>query len=105
LKKYLYPLGYSTEEMMGRHLFEFMEHEHIKTATRNLQRRDSGISENHDFIFRKKNGDPLIVLLTTNPVIENGRKTGSVAMAKVKNFYFLVTVTRISRIAIKWNKK
>ena len=72
---------------MGKHLFDFMDSEQIKIATNNLKRREDGISESHDFIFKRKNGETLVVLMTTNPVIENGTKTGSVAMVKVtKNF-------------------
>ena len=49
-------LGYDVEEMLGRHLFDFMDKTAQEEASRNLERRSQGISEQHEFVFIHKSG-------------------------------------------------
>jgi len=74
-------LGYTAEEMLGRHLFEFMDAKGRKIAERNLERRGRGIEEIHDFTFRRKDGSAIHTLLSTNPLQDkDGQYVGALAM-------------------------
>ena len=44
-------LGYSSDEMIGKHLFSFMDERGVEIATRDIERRQAGISEQHDSNF------------------------------------------------------
>ena len=80
-KKMAEMLGYTLEAMMGVSLFDFMEEEEHALAERNVERRRQGISEEHDFKFRRRDGSPLWALLATSPVLdEAGRYAGALAM-------------------------
>lgn len=73
-------LGYSADEMMGRHLFSFMDEEGVEIANRNLERRRQGIAEQHDFEFLRKDGTRIIVAVTTAPMIDkDGDYAGAIA--------------------------
>jgi PAS domain S-box-containing protein len=67
-------LGWTVEEMMGRHIFDFMDEEGRGIATRNLERRRKGISETHDFKFTRKDGQTVWALLSSSPIMD---KTGT----------------------------
>ncbi len=74
-------LGYTTDEMMGAPLFEFMDEEGREISTVNLERRRRGISELHEFRFRRKDGSSLWTLVNTNPLVDKeGRYAGAMAM-------------------------
>ena len=64
-------LGYTVEEMSGRHLFDFMDARSMEAATRNLQRRRQGIKEQHDFEFVRKDGSRLVATLETAPMFDH----------------------------------
>lgn len=53
-------LGYSIEEMAGRHLFDFMDGEMAPLARENMGRRRSGVAEIHDIIERKQKEESLL---------------------------------------------
>ncbi len=72
-------LGYTIEEMIGKHLFSFMDEQGIEIAKRNIERRKQGIKEQHDFEFLRKNGTQIYVNLSTSPLIENGIYLGAIA--------------------------
>ena len=73
-------LGYTVEEMMGRHLFSFMDDQGIGLAERNLERRRQGIHEQHDFEFLRKDGSRLYASLETSPIFDGeGNYAGSLA--------------------------
>jgi PAS domain S-box-containing protein len=73
-------LGYSAEEMLGRHLFSFMDEAGIKICKRNLERRRLGIYEQHDFEFLRKDGSRLYVSMATSALYdEEGNYTGALA--------------------------
>jgi PAS domain S-box-containing protein len=73
-------LGYTVEEMAGRHLFSFMDEEGIEIARRSLARRRQGIREQHDFEFLCKNGSRLYASMGTSPIYDDeGRYAGAIA--------------------------
>ena len=73
-------LGYTVEEMLGKHLFDFMDEEGRKIAQTNLERRQQGIKEQHDFEFLRKDGKRVYASLETAPITdESGNYVGAIA--------------------------
>jgi PAS domain S-box-containing protein len=73
-------LGYTVEEMIGRHLFSFMDEKGIENCKNNLQRRVEGITEEHEFEFITKQGRKINALLKTSPVLnDRGEYNGAIA--------------------------
>jgi PAS domain S-box-containing protein len=73
-------LGYTEEEMIGKHLFSFMDEEAVAQAKENMERRESGIKEQHEFVFKTKGGEHISTLLETTPLHdEQDRYTGALA--------------------------
>lgn len=74
-------LGCTVEEMGGRPMFDFMDDDGRRLAERNVQRRREGIGEQHEFRFRRKDGQPVWTLIETNPLRdEHGAYQGALAM-------------------------
>ncbi len=74
-------LGYTVEEMQGMPLFAFMEAEEQRLAQAYLERRYRGISEHHDFKFRRKDGSDLWAMLSTTAILDAaGNYAGGFAM-------------------------
>jgi len=71
-------LGYAPEEMVGRPLPDFMFEEDVATSDRNMARRREGISAQHDFRFRKKDGTEVWTIVTGNPVLDDEKHVVSV---------------------------
>jgi len=73
-------LGYSADEMMGKHLFSFMDEQGVNLANRNLDRRRKGITEQHDFEFVRKDGNRITVAMETAPIVDkDGDYAGAIA--------------------------
>jgi len=73
-------LGYAVEEMVGQHLFSFMDERDVEIAKRNLERRRRGISEQHDFGFLHKDGTRIHTTLETTPILDSeGNYVGAIA--------------------------
>ncbi len=73
-------LEYSAEEMVGKHLFEFMDDRGRKISERNLKRREQGIDEQHDFEFITKSGERIVTALETGPLFDDeGKYAGALA--------------------------
>ncbi|MEI6152855.1 MAG: PAS domain S-box protein [Deltaproteobacteria bacterium] len=73
-------LGYTVDEMPGRHLFSFMDKEGVELCKVNLERRRLGIKESHDFEFLKKDGNRIYATLEAAPIFdEQGNYRGSIA--------------------------
>jgi two-component system cell cycle sensor histidine kinase/response regulator CckA len=73
-------LGYAPGEMLGRHLFSFMDEVGVDECKRLLERRRQGISEQHDFEFLRKDGERVYARVETAPVVdENGCYAGAIA--------------------------
>jgi len=73
-------LGYIKEEMLGKHLYAFMDDEGRNISERNIERRKQGIAEDHEFKFITKEGRVVWTLMSTNPVMKNGDYLGALAM-------------------------
>jgi PAS domain S-box-containing protein len=73
-------LGYAENEMLGRHLFSFMDEPGIKLCKMLLERRQQGIKEIHDFEFLRKDGARIFVSLDTSPITDKeGNYIGAIA--------------------------
>ncbi len=73
-------LGYTVDEMIGKHLFDFMDENGKKIAEKNLKRREKGIDEQHDFEFIKKDGGHIFTTLETSAILdEKGNYQGAIA--------------------------
>jgi len=73
-------LGYTQEEMIGKHLFSFMDERGVELAKENLDRRKRGIREQHDFEFITKSGKRITTTLETAPLTDDrGRYSGALA--------------------------
>ncbi len=74
-------LGYTPAEMLGMHLFDSMDDAARGRAERLLAERRRGFSAEHEFIFRRKDGEPLHAVLSTTPFMDDaGRFAGALAM-------------------------
>ncbi len=73
--------GYTVDEMMGRHVAEFMDEEGRQSVARNLEQRRQGRSSVHDLKFLHRDGRPVWTRVSSNPLHdEEGRYTGALAM-------------------------
>lgn len=73
-------MGYTAEEMIGKHLYFFMDEQAKAIAEENIQRRKEGIKEQHDFEFIHKNGSRIYVTLETSPILDsNNQYMGAIA--------------------------
>jgi PAS domain S-box-containing protein len=73
-------LGYTVDEMLGEHLFSFMDEKGIMNAKCYLERRQQCIKEQHDFEFLRKDGTRIYASLETSPITdENGNYSGAIA--------------------------
>jgi PAS domain S-box-containing protein len=74
-------LSYAVEEMHGRHLFSFMDEQGVEIAQRNLERRQQGIREQHDFEFLRQDGTRIYTSMETSPITdEDGTYIGALAL-------------------------
>jgi len=73
-------LGYTVEEMIGKDLYSFMDAIGVEVCKRNLERREQGIKELHDFEFLRKDGRRLYANFeTTHITNEEGNRIGTIA--------------------------
>ncbi|MCP4538149.1 MAG: PAS domain S-box protein [Chloroflexi bacterium] len=64
-------LGYTEDEMQGKHLFEFMDEHGVEIAKHQLERRRQGIQEQHDFEFLRQDGTRIYASLETTSLTDN----------------------------------
>ncbi len=67
-------LGYTVQEMQGRHLFDFMDEQEAQLTKNYMQRRQKGIKEQHEHILICKDGSCIFTSLETSPVYDKGGK-------------------------------
>jgi diguanylate cyclase (GGDEF)-like protein/PAS domain S-box-containing protein len=77
-------LGYSVEEMLGEPIFTFMDEESRRISERKIESRRAGLEEQHEFKCRHKDGTPVWLLVTANPVFDRQGKYGG-ALALVSD--------------------
>jgi PAS domain S-box-containing protein len=73
-------LGYEESEMLGRPLFDFMNEYGKRITEKNIERRRQGIEERHDFVFQKKDGSLVYVIISTTPIFKDDSYGGAIAM-------------------------
>jgi PAS domain S-box-containing protein len=74
-------LGYPKEEIIGRPFYDFADESLREEAMGYLRRRISGISEEHEFDFVRRDGTPLHALIGASPILdEHGVVTGAIAV-------------------------
>ncbi len=74
-------LGYSPQEMIGRHIFEFMDKEFHKEAERYIRGTGQGGKVQVDFKLRRKDGSEFWTIVSGNSFFdENGDFTGGLGM-------------------------
>ncbi|KJS31593.1 MAG: hypothetical protein VR64_10640 [Desulfatitalea sp. BRH_c12] len=74
-------LGCSVEALSEGSLFDFMDAQGQSLARQYIERRRTGIAEQHDFKFKRKDGSDLWALISTNPIFDDsGRYQGALAM-------------------------
>jgi len=73
-------LGYTPEEMLGRHLFSFVEAEQAANAKEKLIQHGQHVKAQHDLEFLCKDGLPFSTHVETNPLYdEAGNMVGVIA--------------------------
>ncbi len=73
-------LGYNEEEMLGKHLFSFMDEQGVEIAKHNLEKRKQGLREQHEFEFCRKDGSKVYTIVETSPIFsEDGSYVGAIA--------------------------
>jgi PAS domain S-box-containing protein len=73
--------GYTVDEMIGKHIFFFMNEEQQVKAKIYLARRRQGLREHFDFNFYKKDGSKIWTTIATNPLYgKNGKYSGALAV-------------------------
>jgi PAS domain S-box-containing protein len=73
-------LGYEIDEVIGRHLFSFMDKRGVEICTRNLERRKEGIAEDHEFELLRKDGTRIYTIMQTSPMTDaQGNYAGALA--------------------------
>jgi len=78
-------LGYSVDEMLGRHIYMFMDEKAIETCKQVIDKSRQGITESHDFEFRRKDGCRLYARIQTSPITDdNGTYTGTLTVVSDK---------------------
>ena len=76
-------LGYTVDEMQGRHLFSFTDERGATLAKNYLERRKQGIKEQHDFEFIRKDGSRIYTTLSAGPLKDaKGKYIGALAGVK-----------------------
>jgi PAS domain S-box-containing protein len=73
-------LGYTVEEMLGRHVTDFIAPDHIDVYLNGTKRRRTSGSEQYDIELVRKDGNIITVTVGTSPLNgENGEYVGSIA--------------------------
>jgi PAS domain S-box-containing protein len=65
-------LGYTAQEMPGRHFLSFVDGDSTETATRFLERSKRGVQERYDIELRRKDGTRLTASLESSPITDAG---------------------------------
>ncbi len=74
-------MGYTVDEMIGLPVFRYMDDDGRKAMATNIERRRNGVEEQHEFKCIRKDGTPIWLLVTANPVYNRtGGYAGSLAM-------------------------
>ncbi|MCP4727598.1 MAG: PAS domain S-box protein [bacterium] len=67
-------LDYEINEIVGRHLFTFMDEKALETGVKNLDLREKGVKEQQEFEFIGKNGKRIYTLMSATPILNDEKK-------------------------------
>jgi PAS domain S-box-containing protein len=67
-------LGYSREELIGKSGMDFTDEEGKALAKLNVERRQYGVDETHEFKLIRKDGSPLFALVSSKALFDDGDK-------------------------------
>jgi len=74
-------LGYTPEQMMGRHIHDFTDEQGRTEASANMRNRERGDSAIHDFRFKHADGRDVWTLVSANTITDDaGQFIGALAM-------------------------
>lgn len=74
-------LGYGIEDMLGRHLMEFIDEEGRALMERYVARRRQGVADRYEFKFVGRDGAPVWTALSTSPIFDHaGAYRGALAL-------------------------
>lgn len=74
-------LGYTPDEMAGMSMFDFMDDAARAEAATNFARRKTGVSEQHEFRFKRKDGTDLWTIVAASPALDaEGKMTSALGM-------------------------
>jgi PAS domain S-box-containing protein len=74
-------LGYTVEEMLGRHLSDFLQRRELADAGASLQRQTSGATERLEHTLQCKDGSEIQVLMAVTAVLDDaGTHVGNLAI-------------------------
>jgi PAS domain S-box-containing protein len=74
-------LGYTVEEMLGRHLSDFLDPRELVSARASIQRQTTGANERLEHILRCKDGSEIQVLMAVTAVRDDaGEHVGNLAI-------------------------
>jgi PAS domain S-box-containing protein len=73
-------LGYKPMEMIGRPYFDFMSSEWAERARKLLAEKISGKSNQHEFVYRNRNGKEIFTIAVCTPLFENNLYRGSLKL-------------------------
>lgn len=80
-KKMCELLEYTQEEIIGKLVYDLIDESEKERVADQIQRRKTGVTEQHELTLRTKTGKPVWTHLSTNPVHdENGIYKGALAM-------------------------
>ena len=73
-------LGYHTEEILGRFIFDFMEEASEALARRKFERRRLGLSDTFELKFVRKGSACIYCLVSASPIMEDGVFQGALGI-------------------------
>ncbi|WP_367898643.1 PAS domain S-box protein [Leptospira sp. WS58.C1] len=81
-------LGMSEKELIGKNLYDFITPDATEAVNKRLEERKQGKAEVHDFYFKRPDGEPVWLLMSTNPIFDaQGNYEGALAMCTDITFY------------------
>jgi len=89
-------LGYTVEEMIGKHFFDFIHESDVEFSKKKFLKRRQGLSEQYDFRFIRKDGLKIYTTIAATPLTDNhGNYQGSLIGA------FNITERKKTEMALK----
>src|ERR1700736_6358964 len=73
-------IGYSSDELIGRNVFELIDVTDHATVRNALQRRRTGATEQYDLRLRRKDGVVIWTTVSACPILDDGRYAGALCM-------------------------